>query len=613
MTIDDPSPTTFSYSVPFDGDPPGTCTDHPNTASITVDQRPLDHADRTATVCVGADLVVAKTAEPSLTRTYTWDISKDVDQTSQTIAQGGTAGFDYTVEVTHGDGVDAWQTTGTIHVSNPNDWEAITADVTDTVDNGGLCTVTGGTDVSIPANGTVDLPYTCTYGSAPSPQDGTNTATASWDPASFATPDGSASGSAEVKFSTVSPTVVDGSVSVSDPLDSGSPHTVSYSDPSPTTFTYHHDFSGDPAGTCTSHPNTATFTTNTTGTTGSDSRTVEVCVAKAAANLTVAKTAHATYTRTYTWGITMSVDPASQNIAAGDSASVSYAAALTHDAGTDSDWQVTGTITVTNPNDSGAITLTGVEDATPGGNCSITSGDPHATIEALGQVTLDYICHFTSDPGSGTNTATATWDAAAASTPNGTADGTAGFTFGAPTTTVDGSVTVTDTLGGTLGTVSSTDSSPTTFTDHQHFSGDQAGTCTSHPNTATFTTNTTGTTGSDSKSAEVCVANAAADLTVTKTAHATYKRTYTWGITKSVDPASRNIAAGDSASFTYSVAMTHDAGTDSDWQVTGTITVTNPNDSGAITLTGVEDAVAAAGAARSRAATRTRGSRPWAR
>ena len=81
----------------------------------------------------------------------------------------------------------------------------------------------------------------------------------------------------------------------------------------------------------------------------------------------------------------MSVDPASQNIAAGDSASVSYAAALTHDAGTDSDWQVTGTITVTNPNDSGAITLTGVEDAVPGGSCSITSGDPHATIDALGQ------------------------------------------------------------------------------------------------------------------------------------------------------------------------------------------------------------------------------------
>ena len=201
--------------------------------------------------------------------------------------------FDYTVEVTHDDGVDAWQTTGTIHVSNPNDWEAITADVTDTVDNGGLCTVTGGTDVSIPASGSVDLPYTCTYASAPSPQDGTNTATASWDPASFSTPDGSASGSAEVKFSTVSPTVVDGSVSVSDPLDSGSPHTVSYTDPSPTTFTYHHDFSGDPAGTCTSHPNTATFTTNTTATTGSDSQTVEVCVAKAAANLTVTKTAHA--------------------------------------------------------------------------------------------------------------------------------------------------------------------------------------------------------------------------------------------------------------------------------------------------------------------------------
>ena len=307
VTVDDPSPTTFTYSVAYTGDPAGTCTSHTNTASLTIDQLQLDSASQTAEVCVGAGLTVTKTATPSVTRTFQWGISKSVAETSQTVAPGDTATFDYSVKVTHDGGSDGWETTGTIHVSNPNDWESITADVTDAVDNGGLCTVTGGANVSIPASGYVDLPYTCSYASAPSPQDGANAATATWDPASFATQDGSASGSADVQFSTVSPTIVDGSVVVTDTLG-GTLGTVSFSDPSPRPFTYQHGFSGDPAGTCTSHPNTATFTTSTTGTTGSDSRSVDVCVKSATADLTVTNTvAHAFFTRTYPWTVTKSV------------------------------------------------------------------------------------------------------------------------------------------------------------------------------------------------------------------------------------------------------------------------------------------------------------------
>ena len=575
VSVDDPNPSTFTYSVPFSGDPAGTCTSHANTASLTIDALVLGSATKTVEVCVGAGLTVANTATASVTRTFQWGISKSVNEPSQTVAPGTTATFDYAVDVTHDGGADSWTTSGTVHVSNPNDWEPITADVTDAVDNGGVCTVTGGAGVSIPANGSVDLPYTCTYESAPSPQAGTSTATVTWNPATSATGDGSASDGAVADFSAASPTIVDGSVVVTDTLD-GTLGTVSYNDPSPRPFTYQHGFSGDPADTCTSHPNTATFTTDTTGTTGSDSRSVDVCVTGTNADLTVTKTAHATFTRTFTWGITMSVDPPTRNVAAGNPAPFDYAVAVTHDAGTDSDWEVTGTITVSNPNDSGPITLTGVEDAVPGGSCSITSGDPHAEVPASGSVKLDYVCTFTSDPGSGLNTATVTWNAAAASTPDGSANGTASFTFGAPTTIVDGSATVTDTLGGTLGTVSSGDASPTTLTDHQTFSGDQAGTCTSHPNTATFTTSTTGTTGSDSGSASVC---AGADLTVQKTATTSFTRTYKWKITKSVvAPTTVTQAGGSTAVFGYTVNVAGDGYVDSAWVVSGTITVTNPND-----------------------------------
>ena len=81
------------------------------------------------------DLTVSKTASPSFTRTYTWGISKSVDKSEIDTASSAT--FNYTVQVTHDGGIgSAWQVNGTIHVANPNNWEAVTADVADAV---GFC------------------------------------------------------------------------------------------------------------------------------------------------------------------------------------------------------------------------------------------------------------------------------------------------------------------------------------------------------------------------------------------------------------------------------------------------------------------------------------------
>src|SRR6266851_24031 len=113
-------------------------------------------------------------------------------------------------------------------------------------------------------SGHLGVPYTCTYPSLPS--SGTNSATAAWDNSSSAT------GTASVDFSKASIKAVDDSVTVTDTLG-GTLGTVSSADPSPTTFTYSHAVAGT-AGTCVSQDNTAAFTTNTTGTTGSDSKTV---------------------------------------------------------------------------------------------------------------------------------------------------------------------------------------------------------------------------------------------------------------------------------------------------------------------------------------------------
>ncbi len=112
------------------------------------------------------------------------------------IAQGGTAMFNYTVKVTPDGYTDSgWMLGGTIKVSNPNDWEAITANVTDSYDGGGSCTVTGGTNVVVPAGQSVTLNYSCTFTSQPS-YTGKNTATATWVAATYFTPTGTASGEA---------------------------------------------------------------------------------------------------------------------------------------------------------------------------------------------------------------------------------------------------------------------------------------------------------------------------------------------------------------------------------------------------------------------------------
>lgn len=534
-----------------------------------------------------SDLTVSKTATPAFTRTFTWGITKSVDQT-KVIDSSGKATFNYTVSVTHDNGTDsAWQVSGTITVTNPNGFDFTGVDVTDKIDNNGNCSVTNGTGLTVPANNSVQVPYTCTYSSAPGPSSGTNTATATWDGTKYNTPDSSATGSATFDFSKVTPTLVDDSVTVTDTLG-GNLGTVSSTDPSPKTFTYSYTVTGT-GGTCVNQDNTASFITNISGTTGSDSKTVTLCTP---VDLQVTKDATPSFVRTYTWAIKKNVDQTSQTIAAGGKATFNYTVEVTHDSGTDSDWKVTGTITVSNPNDFEGVDLTGVTDSIDnGGSCTITSGDPTATVPKSGKVTLGYTCTYASapSPSAGTNTATATWDQTTASTPSGTASGTANVDFSTTTpTVVDGKVTVVDDKTDpsnpvTLGTADYTQANPIDFTYALQLSG-VGGTCTSYTNTATFTTNTSGTTGSSSQRVTVC---AALDLKVAKDATPSFTRTYSWKIAKSVDKTF--LDPGGTA--TYTVTVTQTGFTDSAWQVTGSITITNPNDFESITLTGVTDAV----------------------
>ncbi len=68
----------------------------------------------------------------------------------------------------------------------------------------------------------------------------------------------------------------------------------------------------------------------------------------------------------------------------------------------------------------------------------------------------------------------------------------------------------------------------------------------------------------------------AAGATVTKTADGAYNTTWTWDASKTVDK-TLVTQIGGSATFNYTVTVTHDNGTNSDVKVTGTISVFNPN------------------------------------
>lgn len=225
----------------------------------------------------GQDLTVSKTAAASFTRTFNWSVTKSVDKTLVERIGGGTGTFNYTVNANETGYTDSnWQVTGTITVSNPNNWEPITANVTDAINNGGTCTVAGGTNVTIPASQSVTLNYTCTYTSAPSPASFINTATATWDATTASTPDGSATGTATGTFGPPT-TIVNPKRMVTDTFNGSTIvlGTLTGTTTQPftsATYTYSRTVKVPSTG-CAKYTNTATMV----GTGQSASQTVEVC------------------------------------------------------------------------------------------------------------------------------------------------------------------------------------------------------------------------------------------------------------------------------------------------------------------------------------------------
>ncbi len=145
-------------------------------------------------------------------------------------------------------------------------------------------------------------------------------------------------------------------------------------------------------------------------------------------NLIVTKTADATFDREYKWDIDKSVVGDQKVwISEGEKATIDYVVKVTPKGVHDSNWRITGTITVQNPNEwsveadvtdrvtfgTSLAPTSGQQDGGPGEDdgtkCDVADGKK-ATIPAEGSKEFQYSCEFESAPGeSGTNTATAKW------------------------------------------------------------------------------------------------------------------------------------------------------------------------------------------------------------
>lgn len=523
-----------------------------------------------------ADLTVSKTAVAAFGRHYTWSVTKDVDQSTLAVPAGSTATSNYTVKVSNTFVDSAWTVSGTITVTNPNTVPFPNVDVTDAIDNGpGSCAVTNGADVTIPAGGRLDLGYVCTYTSRPSPAQGTNTATATWSAATAFTVNGTATGQASVDFSGVTPSTTDEIATVTDSATGVLGTLDARTAANPTTYTYAVDRSGR-AGTCQDFPNTATAVADDSETTTSASASVKVCVG---ADLTAGVTAEATRDRDHLWTLTKDVDATRITVPAVDTAVATYRVTVTPGATVDSNQALTGLVTATNPNDWEAVSATLTVTTDLPATCAVTDGVA-VSVPAAGALTRAYTCTFTSPPsGNGLVTAAATWSAAAARTPHGSAQASTDATFRTVRET-SATVTVVDDKTDpahpvTLGTRSS-DQGPTTY-DYQVTLPGVVGTCTPYTNTA-WLAELPGT--SATRTVTVCVG---ADLTVSKTALATDRRTYLWTLTKDVDRTTASVPANGSATFAYTVTATPAGTTDDGWAVSGQITVSNPNDWQAVT------------------------------
>ena len=288
----------------------------------------------------------------------------------------------------------------------------------------------------------------------------------------------------------------------------------------PSTGTFH------PTHTFTCNADQGTF--NNTAKITETSQTASASVTVTCRALTVTKTASTTWRRSWTWGVTKTIDPTSTNLTLdlNQQYIVNYTVTYTQNAPTDDQFLAGGQVVITNPASGGpaattTATINSLADVITGPinvslSCPVTFP---TTLTAGNTITCTYSNVSLPNKTSRTNTATATrqehsFSSTLVATNTSTIDysGTASVTFAAsPTYAVDQCVNVADTNPGT--TVTGSTCVNKTFTYSKTL---QYATCGNFtvPNTASFTT-TPGTAGTSTNTATPLTGSASVTINVT--------------------------------------------------------------------------------------------------
>lgn len=534
---------------------------HVNTATITSTGQ-----DDSAALNVDCwSLDVTKDAVTTYTRTFPWTIDKAVDRTQMDLRYGDIGVANYTLEVRKGEPIDSdWMVSGTITVTNSTPMVATLAVVTDEIDD--LPVVVTCPVDSFPYDLAPGASLTCTYQQAlPSAEPRVNIATAT-----LLFPGGETrfSGSANVVFGEPT-TIVNGEIDVADnnlpggPVVFGDDGTVTYAVELPCV-----DVEGL-EHTYYTHSNTATIIE-----TGA-SASVDVLVD--CWNLSITKSVETSFVRTWQWEITKSAAPNTLAMFSGDTGTVDYAIGLTRTGYVDSGWEAHGTITVYNEAPIPAV-VTDVTDLVMSGNDVVSVVKCNVEFPVVMDPETSFTCRYDADlPGEGDYI-----DRSVAVYENTPPGGATEFSYdlpfdfsGAVIYEVDQEIHVTDTNG-----------SEWTFTDSGQIGYERTFACGadagSHPNTATIVE-----TG---QSADASVDVLCYDLAVTKTASTSLTRQWTWTIDKTSTLSNLTLSSPDQVILvTYDVTTTT-AFADSDWAVSGAITITNPAPRAAL-VAGVADVI----------------------
>jgi hypothetical protein len=185
---------------------PGTTGVYANTATVTLDSRPVLRMFTTLSPFIGAapitdgaivrvttglPLTVTGEGNGTLTRTHGWELVKQVqdaqgawvDATTMPAAQDGHADFAFRVVVRPTDATDSdWQFTGTARIHNPNAWDVTARTITATISGDGqpLGEVPLD-DLVIPAGDGVDIDLTAVVAGVDHHQFDQVTVTITWD------------------------------------------------------------------------------------------------------------------------------------------------------------------------------------------------------------------------------------------------------------------------------------------------------------------------------------------------------------------------------------------------------------------------------------------------